>query len=123
MFFCILRYQYLTKVVLNFKEALYFWALGLVISLIYKCTMFEKECGFVMQMSKHAFISGLFHNIGRSNLSVSYCMVCASVGEMIQKDFKVDYLCYICANHTIPITTFLLHQCAFALCALRDIGS
>ena len=61
LFFCILRYQYLTKVVLNFKEALYFWALGLVLSLIYNCNMFEKECGFVMQMSKQTFISGLFY--------------------------------------------------------------
>ena len=24
---------------------------------------------------------------------------------MIHKDFKVDSLCYICAYHTIPITT------------------
>ena len=52
-----------------------------MLSLIYNCNMFEKECGFVMQMSKHTFIPGLFYNIGRSHLSVSYCMVCASVGE------------------------------------------
>ena len=49
--------------------------------------MFEKECGFVMQMSKHTFISGLFYNIGRSQLSVSYCMVCASVGKDDPQEF------------------------------------
>ena len=43
--------------------------------------MFEKECGFVMQMSKHAFIARLYYNIGRSQLNASNCMVCASVWE------------------------------------------